>query len=1189
MIGLNGDILFSGEYRALVRAIARDKIEPMVAWFALLALSTHPCGGCHPREVESYLRTGMGRSAGKPTGHPSGVVNHSASKTRFVIQATGEGMRHRMERPDSQADFPVAWFIGSGNHGRSYLIERDRRLFQSPVSWYTQRGRWDLSPGYDKDPRPDFSREVTGDCLFCHASARLEPIGCERCHGLVERHLAKPSKENIVNPVRLAPRVRDSVCEQCHLGGQARIPNPGRQFSDFQPGQLLEDVFTVYTAGASKGFQVVSHVEQLAQSRCAQASGEKMWCGSCHNPHGNPADSEQYSRRCLSCHNDGLPQSHPAASQGCAGCHMPKREAWDGGHAAFTDHRIQRRRSPLTPDEPSPLRAWREPAPQFRERNLGLAHVSVGERDSSMTDLEEGYRRLSILPSPDAAVETALGLVLLRRSKPLEALAHFERAAAAGQDPDHQHNLAIALRQAAESLYRDRRFGEAARVLDRYTRLVPEDFNARLLQGLALQQAGDLAEAQQVLLACTASRPRHATAWYSLARVQYLLGRLADAERNVRHALELGEPEARVHNLIGLIRSERGELEAALESFQRAAAAQPTGIAEAQMNAGVVLLKLGRTREALERLDQAASIQPKSAEVRYHRARAHLALNNRTGAEHDLAAAGDYEPARRLLAQLRAGGVGAAIVDHVRRTGVPEIRFRDMAEAAGIRFLHRNHPTPQKHLIETMPGGISVFDYNNDGRPDLYFTNGAAIPSLDKSAPVYWNRLYRNDGELRFTDVTAEAGVAGTGYSMGSAAADFDNDGHVDLFVAGYRRNLLYRNLGNGRFQDVTTRSGIRSDVWSVAGGWFDYDNDGRLDLLVVNYLDYALSTNEFCGDSKAAFRVYCHPSRFRGLPNTLYRNRGDGTFEDVTAKSGIGAHTGKGMSVAFADYDLDGDADIFVTNDTVPNFLFRNRGNGTFDEVGLEAGVALTDDGKAISSMGVDWRDYDNDGLPDIVVTALAGESFPLFRNQGKGYFRDFGSPSLLTSLSLRHSGWGIVLSDFNNDGWKDLFAANSHVSDNVESYSHELYREANRVFLNVGEGRFRDGGLIGNARAHRGAAMADFDADGRLDVVVSSIGEAAELWRNESRGGQWIAFQLRGNRSNRDGIGARVRIAAQHNSMTSSIGYTSSSLIPVHFGLGSESGKTVDAEVIWPSGAVQRLRALEPGRIHLVEEPSR
>ncbi len=357
------------------------------------------------------------------------------------------------------------------------------------------------------------------------------------------------------------------------------------------------------------------------------------------------------------------------------------------------------------------------------------------------------------------------------------------------------------------------------------------------------------------------------------------------------------------------------------------------------------------------------------------------------------------------------------------------IRFREVAQRAGLDFVLQNNPTPRKHMIETMPGGVAALDYNNDGRVDIFFTNGASIPSLEKDSPKFFNRLYRNDGGMKFTDVTSEAGVAGAGYSMGTAAADFNNDGHTDLLVAGVYRNILYRNLGNGKFEDVTEKAGIKSDKWSVAAGWFDYDNDGWLDLFVVNYAHWTPDFDRYCGERDRNLRVYCHPKYFEGLPNTLYRNRRDGTFEDVTAKAGIAGHIGRGMSVAFADYDNDGFTDVFVTNDNLPNFLFHNRGDGTFEEVALQAGVALTNNGLPVASMGADFRDFDNDGLCDLNVTALAGETFPLFQNLAKGSFQDATHKSRLAALSTTRSGWSNGFFDFNNDGW------NSRILETVRS----------------------------------------------------------------------------------------------------------------------------------------------------------
>lgn len=499
-----------------------------------------------------------------------------------------------------------------------------------------------------------------------------------------------------------------------------------------------------------------------------------------------------------------------------------------------------------------------------------------------------------------------------------------------------------------------------------------------------------------------------------------------------------------------------------------------------------------------------------------------------------------------------------------------------MASAAGVTFVLQSGPTSRKPMIEAVAGGVAAFDADGDGRPDIYFTNGADSGSSLKQGPSQWNRLYRNLGGMRFEDVTAASGVAGRGYSMGAAAADFDNDGDADLFVAGYRANILYRNDGRGGFADVTAEAGISSPAWSVAAGWFDYDNDGALDLLVVNYLDWDLSDDRYCGDRDRGLRIYCSPTYWPPLPNTLYRNRGDGTFEDVSDASGLARHAGKGMSAAFADFDMDGWVDVFVTNDTEPDFLFRNLGDGTFEEIGLLAGVALASDGVPISSMGADFQDYDNDGLPDIHVTALNRQTFPLFRNQGGGLFEDRTALSGLHSLTVSRSGWATKFADFDNDGHKDLFVTASHVNDLASEFESASYRQRNAVFRNTGSGTFAD--VSGQAAeflpaAHRGAAFADFDEDGRIDVVTSAIGGPAELWRNVSpSSNRWVAVRLVGAASSRDGSGARVHVGGQVLTAGSSSGYASSSLVPLHFGLGPEP-EAASVRIVWPSGAEQTV----------------
>jgi hypothetical protein len=521
------------------------------------------------------------------------------------------------------------------------------------------------------------------------------------------------------------------------------------------------------------------------------------------------------------------------------------------------------------------------------------------------------------------------------------------------------------------------------------------------------------------------------------------------------------------------------------------------------------------------------------------------------------------------------------------------IRFQE-AHATGLTFTLENSSTAEKYLPETMAGGVAAFDYDGDGLTDIFFANGATVPKLAKEGARYWNRLYRNLGGLHFRDVTEEAGLQGAGYSIGAAAGDFDNDGHPDLFVAGVRRNILYHNRGDGTFEDITAKAGVGGAEWSVGAAWLDFDNDGLLDLFVVNYVQWSPESNPFCGDASRNLRVYCHPRVFAPTANRLYRNLGNGRFADVTAESGIGKHRGKGMAVAVADYDGDGLPDIFVTNDRMPNFLFHNQGNGRFEEKAFDAGVALADTGAEISAMGTDFRDIDNDGLPDIAYTALSGETFPIFQNRGKGMFGDIGFSSRMGQLSRGYSGWGIGMIDFDNDGLKDIFTANSHVNDRVEAFEAAAYRQHNSVFRNAGQGRFEDASgsagpeFLQAVRAHRGCAFADFNRDGRIDVVTSSLGGRPELWENVSPAGNaWLILKLRGRASNRDGIGAVVRIGGQTNHMTSATGYASSSHFGVHFGLGAVK-EVAQVEIRWPSGIRQTLRNVRTNQTLEVTEPS-
>ncbi len=497
-----------------------------------------------------------------------------------------------------------------------------------------------------------------------------------------------------------------------------------------------------------------------------------------------------------------------------------------------------------------------------------------------------------------------------------------------------------------------------------------------------------------------------------------------------------------------------------------------------------------------------------------------------------------------------------------------------------------------------MLGGVALFDYNNDGLLDIFFTNGAAIPSLEKTGPQFWNRLYRNNGDGTFTDVTEKAGVQGVGYSMGVAAGDYDNDGFVDLYITGVNRNQLLHNNGNGTFTDVTEKAGVSGTVagygkpWAVAAGFVDYNNDGHLDLMVIDYLDYKLADAKLCSVGEA--RTYCAPGNFKGTPDILYCNNGDGTFTDVSAASHIGRYIGKGMGLAFADYDGDGFTDIFVTNDTSPNFLLHNKGDGTFEDVALEQGVAYTLNGEAVAGMGAEFRDLDNDGRPDIFLTAMYGNTFPMYRNAGQ-QFDDVTDVSGMTALTRQLTAWGTGGFDFDNDGYKDIFVAGGAILDNELEVLHRPALLPDKVFRNQGHLKFSDASATAGAALltpalHRGAAFGDVNNDGRVDAVVSAIHEMPQLLMNRTaNANHWIILNLVGTKDNRDGLGTKVKITTsegtQYNQATTAVGYSSSSDKRVYFGLG-RAGSIDRIELAWPTGVKQVLSGVKADQVLTIVE---
>jgi hypothetical protein len=537
------------------------------------------------------------------------------------------------------------------------------------------------------------------------------------------------------------------------------------------------------------------------------------------------------------------------------------------------------------------------------------------------------------------------------------------------------------------------------------------------------------------------------------------------------------------------------------------------------------------------------------------------------------------------------------------------VKFTEITGLAGINFKHASSFTSLKYLLEAMGGGVAMFDYDNDGRLDLFFTNGALLKDPmpktempDKRDAKYWNRLYHQKADGTFADVTETSGLKGSGYSMGVAAADYDNDRYTDLYVTGYGSNYLYHNNGDGTFTDVSKKAGVGGGGWSTSAGWIDYDRDGRLDLFVGRYVEWDFEAGSvYCGENRPGYRAYCHPDNFKGATNILYHQRADGSFEDVSVKSGIEEPGGKALGVAFGDFDNDGFMDIFVANDSVRQSLYHNRGDGKFEDIAISSGAGYDENGKTFAGMGIDAGDYDNDGYMDIFITTLSNETYPLYHNDGDLSFTYATDSAGVGRITLLNSGWGTHFVDADNDGLRDLFVAQSHVLDTIEKTNPYLkYKQTPLLMLNTGKGFVNvsatAGAVFNSPLTGRGAAFGDLNNDGQIDIVIASLDGPPVLLRNDgtSKGtkNHWLGLSLVGSKANRDGIGARITVTdgagkKQIFDANTSGSYLSANDPRIIVGLGASTGVR-KVEVSWPSGNVQTISGPQIDRYLVVSEPS-
>ena len=804
-------------------------------------------------------------------------------------------------------------------------------------------------------------------------------------------------------------------------------------------------------------------------------------------------------------------------------------------------------------------------------------------------------------------VHNRLGFTYLMAGKYGKALVEYRKVVEmAPKSPDARRNLGLAY---ANVLQINAAVAEYERALE----LDPNLATAHNDLGVICFKTEGHRGAEEAFQRALDIAPSEKLFRYNLGALYHLVGQYDAAARMFGEVIEQDPNSALMYYSLGVVRAKQNRQDEAMELFTKALKINPNH-PETHYELALVYSRLGYYADAEGEHRKALAIDPNHSGAHYGLSKVYLRVGREAEAAVERAAferLGTHKKAKYIFfappeteirprvkrARRPSPGAPRPLVRAERRETAREeetVQFVDVSEEAGIRFMHTTGASGRYYYVETTGGpGVAFFDYDNDGDLDAYLVNGADLPGVTPERPPT-NVLYRNNGDGTFTDVTESAGVGDTGYGMGCAVADYDNDGDRDLYVTNFGPNVFYRNNGDGTFTDVTESAGVGDSLWGASCAFADYDDDGYVDLYVANYVAFSLDQNEVC--TYGGIRSYCHPGTYPGVSDVLYHNDGDGTFTDVTEEAGVYDPGGKGLGVVFGDYDDDGDVDLYVANDETPNFLYCNNGDGVFTEVGFLAGVACSENGEMESGMGTDFGDYDNDGDLDLFVNNYSFETSTLYRNDGDGFFADATVAAGLGDITLLPLVFGTDFFDYDHDGDLDLFLAAGHILDNVQLIKGEIlsFAQKNLLFRNDG-GRYTDvseqsGPGFALEKVSRSSAVGDYDNDGDLDILVGNCGGTATLLRNEGGNrNNYLMLHLLGTTSNRDGIGARITVTSESLSQVEEVrsgsGYASCNDLRVHFGLGKRR-KADRIEIRWPSGYVQDLRDVPVNRVIVVRE---